>query len=202
MSRHPIAIPLALVMGVWSYPISWAQAQNSVQIPAQQRQLTSILSKYNDLHESAPNNIQRDKIDLDFRRVFCAAIPKGEVSGWIGEIESIDNDTPDKAIRLSMEVSTQDLISGGLGIELSLGNYYAYGVDDKNTQPHGSTVIPVSSPLYNAVSMLRNGDTVIFSGTFIPYSSQQACYDSISYATYFSLFRFSSVRKIGWGITF
>ena len=43
---------------------------------------------------------------------------------------------------------------------------------------------------------------MIFSGTFIPYSSQQACYDLISYATYFSLFRFSTIRKIGWGITF
>ena len=200
MSQLPTAITLALIMGVCSTSISWAQ--NGVQVPAQQRELTHILSKYNDLHESAPNNIQRDKTDLKFRKEFCAAIPKGEVSGWVGEVNSIDNNSPDKGIRLSLGVHTQDLSSGGLGVELSLGNYYAYGVDEKNTQPHGPTVISISSPLYNTVSMFRSGDTVIFGGTFIPYSSQQACYDSISYATYFSLFRFSTIRKIGWGITF
>ena len=132
--------------------------------------------KFNDIHESAPNDIQRDKIDLEFRKEFCAAIPRGDVSGWIGEVNSIDNNSPDKGIQLSLGVNTQDLSSGGLGVELSLGNYYAYGVDRKNTQPHGPTVIPVSSPLYNTVSTFRSGDTVIFSGTFIPYSSQQACY--------------------------
>jgi hypothetical protein len=200
MSQHPIAIPLALVMGVWSSPISWAQAQNSVQVPAQQRELTSILSKYNDLHESAPNNIQRDKIDLEFRKEFCAAMPRGEVSGWIGEVNSIDNYSPDKGIRLSLEVHTQDLSSGGLGVELSLGNYYAYGVDERNILPHSSTIISVGSPIYNTISALRSGDTVIFSGTFIPYSSPQACYDNDT--TYFALIRFSTIRKIGWGITF
>jgi len=200
MRQRSTAVMLALVIGICSASISWAQ--NGVQVPAQQRELTRILSKYNDLHESAPNNIQRDKIDSEFRKEFCAAIPKGEVSGWVGEVNSIDNNSPDKGIRLSLGVHTQDLSSGGLGVELSLGNYYAYGVDEKNTQPHGPTVIPVNSPLYNTVSMFRSGDTVIFSGTFIPYSSPQACYDSISYATYFSLFRFSTIRKIGWGITF
>ena len=66
MSKLPTAITLALIMGVCSTSISWAQ--NGVQVPAKQRELTHILSKYNDLHESAPNNIQRDKIDLEFRK--------------------------------------------------------------------------------------------------------------------------------------
>ena len=41
MSRLPTSIPLALVMGVWSASLSWAQAQNSVKVPAQQRELTN-----------------------------------------------------------------------------------------------------------------------------------------------------------------
>ena len=117
MSQRPASVVLALVVGLCSASISWAQ--NGVQVPAQQRELTRILSKYNDLHESAPNNIQRDKTDLEFRKEFCAAIPKGEVSGWVGEVNSIDNNSPDMGIRLSLEVHTQDLSSGGLGVELS-----------------------------------------------------------------------------------
>jgi hypothetical protein len=177
-----------------------AFAQGDIQVPPQQRALTAILSKYNDLRGDAPNDIQKDRIDSEFRKAFCAAIPKGDVSGWVGEVNSIDNDTPSKGIQLWLGVSTHDLFSGDLGVDLSLGNSYAYGVSDKNTKPHAETVIPISSPLYRAVSTLRNGDTVIFSGTFIPYSSAQACYENDT--TYFSLMRFSVVRKIGWGITF
>jgi hypothetical protein len=79
--------------------------------------------------------------------------------------------------------------------ELTLGNDYAYSVDADNTQPHSPTVIPVGSPLYEAVSNLAEGDTVVFSGTFIPYTSAQDCYDNDT--TYFALFRFSLVQKIG-----
>ena len=114
MSQRLASVVLALVVGVCCASISWAQ--NGVQVPAQQRELTRILSKYNDLHESAPNNIQRDKTDLEFRKEFCAAIPRGEVSGWVGEVNSIDNNSPDMGIRLSLGVHTQDLSSGGLGV--------------------------------------------------------------------------------------
>lgn len=180
-------------------PIS-AQTRSNVQIPAQQKALTDILSKYNNLHESAPNSIQRDRIDSDFKKVFCAAIPKGNVAGWIGDVDTIDNDSPSKGIRLVLGVSTQDLSTGGLGIELSLGNFPGYGISARNIKPHAETIIPVGSPLYRVVSNLRSGDTVIFSGTFIPYSSPQACYQNDT--TYFSLVRFSTIRKIGWGVTF
>lgn len=42
----------------------------------------------------------------------------------------------------------------------SLGNFYASGVNEQNTQPHGPTVIPVNSPLYNTVSMFRSGEAM------------------------------------------
>ena len=123
------------------------------------------------------------------------------MSGWIGEVKSIDDDTRNKGIKLDFEVSTKNLVGGGLGIELSLGNSYEYRVDDRNTQPHFPTIFPIRSPLYNTASTLGSGDAVVFSGTFVPFTSAQACYDTIGHATYFSLFHFSSIRKIGRGLT-
>jgi hypothetical protein len=64
MRQCPASVVLALVVGLCSASISWAQ--NGVQVPAQQMELTRILSKYNDLHENAPNDIQRCKIYMEF----------------------------------------------------------------------------------------------------------------------------------------
>ena len=188
----------ALALSVCGAHPSWAQTEQTVTVPSKQRALTSILSKYNDLYESAPNDIQRDKVSPSFKKEFCENIPKGSVSGWIGEVSSIDDRSPSKGINLYLGVSTYDLRSGGLGVELSLGNRYAYGVSEDNTQPHLPTIIPLNSALFDAVSNLRSGDTVIFSGDFIPYLTTQSCYDNDT--TYFSLFRFSSIRKIGYGL--
>jgi hypothetical protein len=167
-------------------------------VPLEQRELTDILSKYNELYATAANSIQREKVYPAFRKEFCAKIPQGNVSGWIGELITLDDNSPTKGINLRLGVHTVNIFSGGLGVELSLGNKYGYGVSEHNTQPHSPIIIPVGSPLYEVVSNLREGDAVIFSGTFIPYISTQACYDNDT--TYFALFSFSSIQKIGYDI--
>jgi hypothetical protein len=193
------SLVLLAAMSICDAIPSWAQSQKSVIAPAEQRELTNILSKYNDLYESAPNSIQKKKIEPAFRTEFCAKIPEGHVSGWVGEVNSIDNDSPTNGMRLVLSVHTDNIISGRFGVELSLGNRYAYGVTEENTQPHYSTIIPADSPLFEAASTLRSGDAVIFSGNFIPYTSAQACYDNDT--TYFSLFLFSTIKKIGYDVT-
>ena len=96
-----------------------------------------------------------------------------------------------------MSVNIFDLHSGVLGVELSLGNYYAYGVTGDNTRRHLPTVIPVGSPLYDFAENLRSGDVIRFIGTFIPYISAQACYDNDT--TYFAPVHFDSLQRIGYG---
>jgi len=67
VSRITRVALMALALSICGAPASWPQAQ-SVQVPAKQRALSDILSKYNDLHYDAPNDIQRDKIDADSER--------------------------------------------------------------------------------------------------------------------------------------
>jgi hypothetical protein len=103
---------------------------------------SDILSKYNDLAGEAPNGIQTKKIEAQFYQEFCARIPKGDVSGWIGDVGSVDDRGPNKSIRLDVGVNLSDIHSGQFGIVLTIGNYGAYGIL-KNTQPHEQTEIPV-----------------------------------------------------------
>lgn len=163
-------------------------------VPAQQKKLTDVLSKYNALMGDAPNSIKRDQVREQYYKAFCAAIPKGTVTNWVGMINTLNDRTPSKGINLMLDIHTSSIYSGSLGVMLGLGNQYAYGVSEKNTAPHASTVIPYGSPLYNTVVNLREGDTVYFSGSFIPYASEAECWDN--HTSYISLFNFTSIKKI------
>lgn len=189
---------MTLAFSVCAATPSWPQARKSVVVPAEQRELTDALSKYNELYANAANSIQKEKVRPAFRKEFCTKIPQGSVAGWIGEVSSLNDNPPTKGINLELDIHTVSLFSGGLGVELSLGNRYGYGISERNTQPHPPTIIPVGSPLYEVVSNLREGDVVIFDGTFIPYVSMQACYDNDT--TYFALVQFSRIQKIGYDI--
>jgi hypothetical protein len=166
-SRISLSTSVVAILTICSAWALLAQAQDapSVRVPPDQRTLSDILSKYNDLDAVAPNRIQRDRLSEEFRKQFCAHIPTGDVSGWIGAIGSVGDRGPDKSIRIDMGVNVFDLHSGSHGIELSIGNYYAYGVTNSNTQPHPPTEIPVGSPLYEAAANFRRGDVVRFNGT-------------------------------------
>jgi hypothetical protein len=168
-----------------------AQTEKSLSVPLAQRALSNLVSKYSQRYDAAPNEIQQNKVLSEYRQAFCAQLPRANVSGWIGDVYRINDYNPNKAIYLDLEVSIDNLdssSSGALGIGLWLGN------------SDTSALFSVGSPLYKTASTLSNGDTVIFSGAFVPFSAPQACYSSLSRSTEFS-FRFSSIRKIGSGLT-
>jgi uncharacterized protein YecT (DUF1311 family) len=110
-AAEPLHAPDAVVAargntGTTVPPLKWANAGEDgvclypqpqcVVVPAEQKELSSILSRFNVLSNNAPNDIQREKLEPAFRKEFCAKIPQGDVSGWIGEVRSIDNRTPSK----------------------------------------------------------------------------------------------------------
>lgn len=195
--RYP-QILLTLALTMCGAAPSWSQARKSIVVPTEQRKLTELLSKYNELYAHATNGIQREKVYPAFKKEFCAKLPKGNVSGWIGEVDFVDDNSPTKGINLRVSVHTTNLFSGGLGVELSIGNSYGYGINEHNTMPHPATIIPIGSRLYEVVSSLREGDAIMFSGAFVPYISTQACYDNNT--TYFGLISFSSIQKIGYDV--
>jgi hypothetical protein len=181
------AITAAAVVAVSCASFASAQEEKSVKVPAAQRALSSIVSKYSELYDAAPNEIQQDRALSEFRKAFCVRLAGGVVADWIGEVNIVNDYTPNKGIHLDLTVSTANLnpsSSGALGIGLWLGN------------SDTAASMPVGSPLYKAASTLRTGDTVAFSGSFVSLSAPAACTNSLRTSTDFS-FRFSAIRKIG-----
>lgn len=158
------------------------------------------------------SNADTDYLPLE--KAFCAAIPRGSVSGWVGKVVAVTDEIrvearegngltliPPNGMLLLLNIATEN------SPELALGNFYWAGVNDQMTQPHPPTLFPVGSPLYKITLGLKPGDTVVFSGSFVPftpyralaYNAMQSCEYALSRSDYFSLFRFSSIRRVGSG---
>ena len=192
------AVVSLLLISIVNLSSASAQTTQSVQVPAEQKALSDILSKYNDLAAGAPNEIQQKKIRKEYEREFCDHLPTGDVSGWVGEVEAVDDRGAGNSIELTLWVHTYDLHTApGLGFDivLQVENFGEW----KGLRPHAPTEIPVGSPLYDIAANLRSGDAVRFDGTFVPYVSKEACYDFHPAATV-GLVRFKSLKRLGWNI--
>ena len=168
----------------------------SAPLPSQEQNLITIFSKYNQRYNAAPNEIQEQRISREFRKAFCQAIPRNRVKGWIGNIDSITRNKKTNGIELEVSLNDTNMVTGGLGIVLLLGNSeYQYYKSD--TKPHKSTIFTHGSKLYEKVSMMRVNDTVTFDGEFVPFASAKKCSSNLSETTFFSIFRFSRVKDLG-----
>lgn len=167
-------------------------------MPAQEALLLNTLSSYNKAYDQAANQIQQSQVSSDFARRFCTEIPQGVVHDWIGDVDSITPTQDQSGVQISIDLPSSSLYGGPLGIELSLGNGFFYGIDQSDVIPIGPLVIPKSSPLYNQIISLRSGgyDEVEFSARFDPFTSLAACESAIGYSTYFSAVQLLSLRYI------
>ena len=168
-------------------------------MPPQEAALLNTLSKYNEAYDQAPNEIQQDRVSTEFARRFCAEIPRGTVHDWIGTLETVLPTHHPSGVQITIGLPDRDLYSGSLGIGLSVGNSYGYGVTRDGTTPAGSLLIRAGTPLYHVVSKIPDNDydRVSFSGRFVPFVSSTACEKAIHYATYFDAIRFYEVRDLG-----
>lgn len=168
-------------------------------IPAREAALVNTLSRYNQEYDSAPNDIQRNKMRDNFGHKFCAEIPHRPVHNWVGALDSITPTPRPPGVKITIVLPVRFVDTGSLGIGLSIGNSYEYGITRHRTVPIGSLAIKSGTPLYDAIAkMPDNGRAnVLFSGRFVPFVNLAACEKAIHYATYFSAMRFDSVRYLG-----
>jgi len=201
--KHLIRIvTAALVVGVYGASVASAQTQNSISVPAAQRALSSIETKMMELAQKKGGKADYHPLE----KAFCAAIPRGSVSGWVGKVvdmginevemgqeNGFTGSAPEGSF-LMLNVATEG------SHELALGNFYWSAVTYSTTEPHPPTIFPVGSPLNTMRLGLRAGDTVIFSGSFVHFNPTRSLPDPCTYALntsdYFSLFHFSSIRKV------
>lgn len=195
-------VTAALIVSVCSASLASAQAQQQiVKVPAAQRALSTVV-----LSDIAPDGTPIKKPYLVTEKAICAAIPRIPVSGWVGKVMSLNDDDKGNGEQDFIEGTRLklDVAIGGLSVlsrALVLVNFYAEWMSPSTTQQHPETEFSVGSAFQKTVLGLTEGDSVVFSGSFVPFKSAQACYNAVDASDYFSMFHFSSIRKIGSGLT-
>jgi hypothetical protein len=207
-----IATVVAAVI-VWVSCASPSKAQDEALsgIPSAQARLSSLIAQMVALNSASRSNASTHPDYLPLEQAFCTAIPRGAVSNWVGRVVKITDlsvgdgngftvgTLPPNGELLLLNVST------AASQELLLGNFYWMGVSYGMTAAWPPPLFPVGSPLNETTSGLRAGETVIFSGSFLPFTPYppagfrtaiQSCLSALNRGNYFSLFRFSSIRKV------
>lgn len=206
-----------LIAAVFVMVLCWAtsataQTDDTINVPPAQRALSALMAKDVSLYADTQN---AKPAYPSIERAFCSAIPHGPVSGWIGKVVSITPDeygeyelneangfgegTVPQGSFLKLDVATDSL--SHLSRALMLGNFYETSITYQTTKPHAPTVFRAGSSLNKTALALNPGDTVMFSGSFVPFRSPRDCYNAVDAGNYFALFRFSSIRKIGSDVT-
>ena len=102
----------------------------------------------------ADNAMQKGGVKLRREHELCALLPGREVSNWVGRVTKIDADSDGKGV-LALEIAPD--------VQVQTWNNALSDVMDK-------TLIPPGSDAFLAASALKKGQTIAFSGRFLPGS--------------------------------
>jgi hypothetical protein len=156
-------------------------------MPQDEQSFVALMAKYSAANGQAQNDMQRGGLRNQRATAVCSLLGGGEIKNWVGTISTLDSTSDGRGV-----FGVQ--INSNLTIETE-NNAFSDSVLPL------SSLIPANSPLFNEVSNMKVGDTVIFSGMFVPNS--QDCFYEDSLTTDGSLtspdyiFAFDDVKDVG-----
>lgn len=154
-------------------------------LPADEQAFISVVSNGQAAFRAAPNEMAQGGTRSQRRLAICRNLPQVSVSNWVGRIEKLSSNSDGKGV---LEISVAH------DIRVETWNNDVSDLSDK-------TLIDPSSPLFAVVSQMKQGDQVLFSGSFIP--SDIDCVKEASMSLEGSmtdpefLFRFTTVSAMG-----
>lgn len=128
-----------------------AQQKPATQIPSDQREFVDVLGEYREMFNTAKNNIVKQELRNARANALLKADIEQSVSGWVGEVRSID-------------VAGDD---GVLSVEIA-DDIYVTTWNNTFSDISDQTLIPRGSEAYMAILDLSRGDEIRFSGKFLP----------------------------------
>jgi hypothetical protein len=167
-----------------SSPVQSAQADASpVIIPLPEQTFVNIIATYMAQYNAAANDMAKGAARHARKVAICNAFSSPHISNWAGTIQTLDSTGSGNGV-LSIAVNPNLTIS-------TTNNDISDALDH--------TTIPAGSALFNAVSAMKTGDQVYFSGDF--QTSDDDCFEEDSLTTDGSMqqpdfdFRFTAVRE-------
>lgn len=154
-------------------------------LPAEEQGFIRAVQQSQAAFQSAPNEMAAGGIRFQRRAAICQILPTMFVSDWAGRITTLESNSDGKGV---LGISLAD------GISVKTWNNDISDIGDR-------TLIEPSSPLFAAVSQMKVGDQVLFSGTFLSPGNDVDCVKEASVSLRGSmsepefLFRFTVVRE-------
>lgn len=125
-------------------------------VPKAQSEFTNVINEHRDLYKSASssdNDLKKEASRFDRRLALRDTMNGYSVNKWIGEIGNIGSVNDGEKASFSVLIDDD--------IELKTWN-------NRFSDLGSSTLIESGSTLYDKVFDMESGQTVIFSGTFLP----------------------------------
>jgi hypothetical protein len=151
-------------------------------IPPQEENFIKIISQAQADAKNADNDMQRGGIKARRDKSVCALMTNKAVKNWVGKVNKVGANSDGKGVLV---------ITLAKGITLKTWN-------NDFSDSTSKTLIDPNSKLFQNASMLKKGDSITFSGTFLPGKDGECIYEgSMSLSGKLRdpefIFRFSSV---------
>lgn len=151
-------------------------------IPPQEENFIKIISQAQADAKNADNDMQRGGIKARRDKSVCALMTNKAVKNWVGKVNKVGANSDGKGVLV---------ITLAKGITLKTWN-------NDFSDSMSKTLIDPNSKLFQNASMLKKGDSITFSGTFLPGKDGECIYEgSMSLSGKLRdpefIFRFSSV---------
>jgi hypothetical protein len=153
-----------------------------VNIPPQEENFIKIISQAQTDAKNADNDMQKGGIKVRRDKSICTLMPNKAVKNWVGKVNKVGANSDGKGVLV---------VTLAKGITLKTWNNEFSDMSSK-------TLIDPNSKLFQNASMLKKGDSITFSGTFLPGKDGECIYEgSVSLSGKLRdpefIFRFSSV---------
>lgn len=151
-NQAPTSAPVAPQTQAPSPSAIPAVARVEVPIPTNEREFILAIQQGQAAFRAAPNEMAQGGTRSKRRIAICQGLPQISVSDWVGRIDTLSSNSDGKGV---LEISLAPDI-----------RVKTWNNDFSDSASH--TLIDPSSSLFGAVSQMRKGDQVVFSGSFFP----------------------------------
>ncbi|HLJ64408.1 MAG TPA: hypothetical protein VKT70_09895 [Stellaceae bacterium] len=169
--------------GLGGVATSSVAAQPGPEIPPEEAKFVSAILEARKAFGAAANDMAKGGVRAQRRDALCKALPMISVKNWVGQIDTLSSNSEGKGVLI---------ITIGKNVTVGTWNNSLSDLDSH-------TLIPADSALFQTVSALKVGDTVVFAGNFFPNTTDCVKESSITLAGSLRepqfIFRFSAVNK-------
>jgi len=178
MQLHRLQFLTAILIGSCTFAVQAAP----VSVPPQEENFIKVISQAQADAKNADNDMQRGGIKVKRDKSICALMTNKAVKNWVGKVNKVGANSDGKGVLV---------ITLAKGITLKTWN-------NDFSDSTSKTLIDPNSKLFQNASMLKKGDSITFSGTFLPGKDGECIYEgSMSLSGKLRdpefIFRFSSV---------